>query len=308
MGLGPAETHATPSFSRRFSNWGDDPVPPGPVVRGTLHENPPSEGRLFIRAREPLNARLTYADRIFAEVNVPTQVMVQVEKLERRLPQGERQLQILNGLSFSVDAGSWLALTGPSGSGKSTLLGILAGIDRPTSGRVFLDDAEISALPEGRLARLRNEKIGVVFQSFHLIASLTALENVEAPLYIHPQHRRARALATDMLELVGLRERLKHFPHQLSGGEQQRVAMARALVCGPRLLIADEPTGNLDTGTSAQVLDLLQQLRQHLGLTVIMATHDLAVSARADRRLHLVDGRFVDEAPARVSIAQGGGS
>lgn len=231
--------------------------------------------------------------------------LVRVENVERRLSQGERELTILKGLSFDVAAGAWLALTGPSGSGKSTLLGILAGIDRPTSGRVFLDGAEVSALAEGKLARLRNEQIGVVFQSFHLIPTLTALENVEAPLYIHPQRGKARALASDMLALVGLRDRMKHFPHQLSGGEQQRVAMARALVCSPRLLIADEPTGNLDTGTSTQVLDLLQELRSHLGLTVVMATHDPAIAARADRRLHLVDGRFVD-AQAHGSLASGG--
>ncbi len=231
--------------------------------------------------------------------------LVRVENVERRLSQGERELKVLNGLSFDVPAGAWLALTGPSGSGKSTLLGILAGIDRPTSGRVFLDGAEVSALSEGRLARLRNEQIGVVFQSFHLIPTLTALENVEAPLYIHPQRGKARALASDMLAMVGLSERMKHFPHQLSGGEQQRVAIARALVCSPRLLIADEPTGNLDTGTSAQVLDLLRQLRSHLGLTVVMATHDPVIAARADKRLHLVDGRFVD-APVQASFALGG--
>lgn len=233
------------------------------------------------------------------------QSLVRVENVERRLSQGDRELKILKGLSFDVPAGAWLALTGPSGSGKSTLLGILAGIDRPTTGKVFLDGAEVSALSEGRLARLRNEQIGVVFQSFHLIPTLTALENVEAPLYIHPQRARARALASDMLAMVGLSERLKHFPHQLSGGEQQRVAIARALVCSPRLLVADEPTGNLDTGTSTQVLDLLQQLRSHLGLTMVMATHDPAIAARADSRLHLVDGRFVD-APVQVSFALGG--
>ena len=233
------------------------------------------------------------------------QYLVRAENVERRLSQGDRELRILKGLSFDVPTGAWLALTGPSGSGKSTLLGILAGIDRPTSGRVFLDGAEVSALAERRLARLRNEQIGVVFQSFHLLPTLTALENVEAPLYIHPQRGKARALASDMLAMVGLSDRLKHFPHQLSGGEQQRVAIARALVCSPRLLIADEPTGNLDTGTSTQVLDLLQQLRSHLGLTVVMATHDPAIAARADQRLHLVDGRFV-EAPVQASFALGG--
>jgi putative ABC transport system ATP-binding protein len=220
--------------------------------------------------------------------------IIQAESVLRHLPQGGRELHILNGISFAVEAGEWLALTGPSGSGKSTLLGILAGIDRPSSGRVFLEGTEISALAEGRMARLRNEKIGVVFQAYHLIPSMTAQENVEAPLYIHPKRRQARSLAIQMLEQVGLGERLDHLPHQLSGGEQQRVAIARALVCGPSVLLADEPTGNLDTATSKQVLDLIQQLRRQMGLTVIMVTHDPSIAARADRYLYIVDGRIVD--------------
>jgi putative ABC transport system ATP-binding protein len=230
--------------------------------------------------------------------------IIRVENIQRHLPQGGRELHILNGITFGVEAGCWLALTGPSGSGKSTLLGILGGIDRPSGGKVYIEGTEISALPEGRLARLRNEKIGIVFQAFHLIPTMTALENVEAPLYIHPQRRSARIMAMNMLEQVGLGERLHHFPHQLSGGEQQRVAMARALVCGPEILLADEPTGNLDTATSKQVLDLLRQLRNQLGLTVIMVTHDLAIAARADRRLQIVDGRLVDgEAPAQAVLS-----
>jgi putative ABC transport system ATP-binding protein len=234
---------------------------------------------------------------------MPDNTILQVEAIQRHLPQGGRELHILNGVSFAVEAGSWLALTGPSGSGKSTLLGILAGIDRPSSGKVFLEGIEVSALPEARLARLRNEKIGVVFQSFHLIPNMTALENVEAPLYIHPQRGRARVMATQMLEQVGLGERLNHFPHQLSGGEQQRVAIARALVCGPDILLADEPTGNLDSATSKQVLGLIRLLRNQLGLTVIMVTHDLAVAAYADRSLHLVDGRLVSDGLPLAAMA-----
>jgi putative ABC transport system ATP-binding protein len=225
---------------------------------------------------------------------MPYNTIIQVENVQRHLPQGGRQLHILNGISFTVEAGAWLALSGPSGSGKSTLLGILAGIDRPSGGKVYIQGTEISALPESRLARLRNESIGVVFQSFHLIPTMTALENVEAPLYIHPQRRRARSMAVNMLGEVGLGERLDHLPHQLSGGEQQRVAIARALVCGPEILLADEPTGNLDSATSKQVLDLIHQLRDQLGLTVIVVTHDPAVAARASRQLHIVDGRLVD--------------
>jgi putative ABC transport system ATP-binding protein len=226
--------------------------------------------------------------------------IIQIENVQHQLPQGGRQLHILNGISFTVEAGYWFALTGPSGSGKSTLLGILAGIDRPSSGKVYVEGIEISALPEGRLARFRNEKIGVVFQSFHLIPTMTALENVEAPLYIHPQRRNARSMAATILEKVGLGQRMHHFPHQLSGGEQQRVAIARALACGPEILLADEPTGNLDTATSKQVLELLRHLRNQLGLSIIMVTHDLAIAAHADRRMHLVDGRIVDAEPPAV--------
>jgi putative ABC transport system ATP-binding protein len=219
--------------------------------------------------------------------------LIEVEGLYRSLEQGGRELDILRGVSFEVGLGEWVALTGPSGSGKSTLLGLLAGIDRPTRGKVRLEGIEIGSLPEGKLARIRNEKIGVVFQSFHLIPSLTALENVEAPLYINPRRRQARELARKMLEQVGLEERMTHLPHQLSGGEQQRVAIARALVCGPSLLLADEPTGNLDSATSKQVLGLLRLLREQLGITIVMVTHDAQVAGYADRRMHLVDGQFV---------------
>ena len=188
---------------------------------------------------------------------MPPVPAIEAEAVTRTLKLDRRELRILRGISFQVAAGEWVALTGPSGSGKSTLLGVLAGIDRPTSGRVSVEGVEISALPESRLARLRNEKIGIIFQAFHLIATLTAQENVEAPLYIGPRRREARQLAAQMLERVGLADRAIHLPHQLSGGEQQRVAIARALVGGPRLLLADEPTGNLDTAASRQVLALL---------------------------------------------------
>jgi putative ABC transport system ATP-binding protein len=235
------------------------------------------------------------------EEMMSTSLIIQTEHVTRHLPQGGRELHILKGISLMVETGAWMALTGPSGSGKSTLLGILAGIDRPSSGRVFVEGREISALPEGQLARLRNERIGVVFQSFHLIPNLTALENVEAPLYIHPQKKNARAWAQSMLAQVGLSERMGHFPNQLSGGEQQRVAIARALVCGPKILLADEPTGNLDTATSHQVLDLIGQLRSQFGLTVILVTHDPAIAARADRRLHVVDGRLVQTEAAAAA-------
>lgn len=218
--------------------------------------------------------------------------MIEVTDLHRSLPMGGRELAVLRGLTFNVAAGEWVALTGPSGSGKSTLLGLLAGIDRPTRGEVRLDGIKISALPEARLAQVRNQKIGIVFQSFYLIGSMTALENVAAPLYIGPGRKHAHELAAQMLAQVGLSERASHLPHQLSGGEQQRVAIARALVAGPRLLLADEPTGNLDSQTSAQVLSLIRQMRKALDLTVVMVTHDPQVASYADRRLKLIDGRF----------------
>jgi putative ABC transport system ATP-binding protein len=220
--------------------------------------------------------------------------ILSVENVRRSLSLGALPIHILKGISFDVAPGEWVALMGPSGSGKSTLLGLLAGIDRPDQGRIILEGAEISALSENNLARLRNAKIGMIFQSFHLIPTMTALENVAAPLYIHPQRRQARSMAMAMLAQVGLNERMHHRPHQLSGGEQQRVAIARALVCGPDLLLADEPTGNLDSAASKQVLDLLRQLRNQLGLTILMVTHDLAIAAYADRQLHMVDGRFID--------------
>jgi len=237
---------------------------------------------------------------------MPVINLIEVEDLHQVLKAGGREVHILRGIALHVAPGEWVALMGPSGSGKSTLLGLLAGLDRPSRGRLRLDGQEISTLPESRLARLRNQKIGVIFQSFHLIPTLTAQENVEAPLYIGPRRREAAALAQQMLARVGLAERGHHRPHQLSGGEQQRVAIARALVAGPRLLLADEPTGNLDSAASRQVLALLTQLREQMGLTIVMVTHDAQVAAYASRRLHLVDGQLAaapDERPVGLSLA-----
>jgi putative ABC transport system ATP-binding protein len=220
--------------------------------------------------------------------------MIEVKDISRDLPLGGRNLHVLQGISFTVIKGEWVALTGPSGSGKSTLLGILAGIDRPTSGSVILDGYEINNLPEAHLSCMRNEMIGIVFQAFNLIPTMTAIENVEAPLYIHPHWREAEHLATEMLEQVGLKDRMHHMPYQLSGGEQQRVAIARALVTSPHVLLADEPTGNLDSATTRQVLQILQYLRMKLNLTIVMVTHDPTVAAYADRQLHVMDGRIVE--------------
>jgi putative ABC transport system ATP-binding protein len=233
---------------------------------------------------------------------------VRAVDLTRMLPLAGEQVHILNGLSFTVARGDWVALTGPSGSGKSTLLGIIAGLDTPTGGRIVIDGVDISNMDESALAGIRNRKIGIVFQSFNLIPALTAQENVEVPLYVRGDQRTAAARAREMLERVGLGARRRHRPHQLSGGEQQRVAVARALVTQPALLLADEPTGNLDSANGAQVLDLFEQLHHDLGVTLIIATHDPAVAARANRELHIVDGRLADPgAPTALTAAGIGG-
>jgi putative ABC transport system ATP-binding protein len=223
--------------------------------------------------------------------------LLEATDIYRTLTMDGRELPILRGISLSVTQGEWVALTGPSGSGKSTLLGILAGIDRPTHGIVKLEGFEMSSLSEDRMAHIRNEMIGIVFQSFNLIDNMTAQENVEAPLYINPKWREAQTLAFKMLGEVGLTDRSRHLPYQLSGGEQQRVAVARALVTGPRLLLADEPTGNLDSANSKQLMLLFQQLRKKFGLTIVMVTHDPSVAAYADRCIHILDGRISGFSP-----------
>lgn len=219
--------------------------------------------------------------------------IIELKNVVRSLPLGSQTIHILRDITFTAEAGEWIALSGPSGSGKSTLLGLIGGIDQPNAGTVIIDGVDITRLPEAKLAHIRNEKLGIVFQSFNLISTMTAQQNVEVPLYISPKRHQARQIAKQTLEMVGLGDRLNHLPGQLSGGQQQRVAIARALVNQPRILLADEPTGNLDSTTSEQVLDLLAKLRQQLGLTVIMVTHDPRIAARADRALHMVDGQFV---------------
>jgi putative ABC transport system ATP-binding protein len=218
--------------------------------------------------------------------------IIQARDVTRVLPLGDEQVQVLRGVSFTIARGAWVAITGPSGSGKSTLLGILAGLDTPTDGKVIVDGVDITQMAEGKLARFRSDKIGMVFQSFNLIPTLTALENVEVPLFASRSSERSAARAARVLELVGLSDRLRHRPNQLSGGQQQRVAIARALVNEPPILIADEPTGNLDSATGEAVLNLFDQLRHDLGLTLVIATHDPAVAARVDSVLHIVDGKL----------------
>jgi putative ABC transport system ATP-binding protein len=234
----------------------------------------------------------------------PAPLAVEATDLTRTLPLAGEPVHILNGISFTIGRGEWVALTGPSGSGKSTLLGIIAGLDTPSSGRIAIDGVDITHMDEGALARIRNERIGIVFQSFNLIPSLTAQENVEVPLYVRPGGaRQAPARARTMLELVGLDKRRGHRPHQLSGGEQQRVAIARALVTDPALLLADEPTGNLDSATGTQVLDLFSRLHEDLGVTLVIVTHDPDVARHASRVLHLVDGRLVVPVESTESTA-----
>jgi putative ABC transport system ATP-binding protein len=224
----------------------------------------------------------------------PADDIIKLSDVTRELPLGNEKIQILRGVSFAIPRRSRIAIMGPSGSGKSTLLGILAGLDTPSSGQIIVDGVDITHMDEGKLARFRNEKIGMVFQSFNLIPTLTALENVEVPLFASRTSNRSAARAERILDLVGLSDRLNHRPNQLSGGQQQRVAIARALVNEPNLLIADEPTGNLDSKNGEAILDLFDNLRQELGLTIVIATHDTEVAQRVDGILQLVDGRLME--------------
>ena len=219
---------------------------------------------------------------------------IRVRDLVMRLPSGGRALTILDGVTFDVAAGEFVAVTGPSGSGKSTLLGLLAGLDQPTAGTVHVADVEVTALDEDALARFRLETIGYVFQSFHLIPTLTAAENVGVPLDLAGR-REALREARRLLAEVGLADRAHHYPAQLSGGEQQRVALARAVALDPRVLLADEPTGNLDSATGAEIIELLLAQRRERGATLVMVTHDPAVARHADREIALRDGRIVGE-------------
>ncbi len=220
--------------------------------------------------------------------------MISVRGLSMRLESGGRPVDVLTEVSLEVPARQFVAVAGPSGSGKSTLLGLIAGLDRPTTGRIVVNGVELTGLGEDALARFRSDTIGYVFQSFHLIPTLTALENVAVPLELAADPdalERAQAL----LREVGLEERAHHYPVQLSGGEQQRVAVARAVARRPTLLLADEPTGNLDSATGKQIIDLLVALNRNLGSTLVLVTHDPALAALADRVIALRDGRIVSD-------------
>jgi putative ABC transport system ATP-binding protein len=222
--------------------------------------------------------------------------VVETQNLQKNLQMGQITVNILRGVSLQIPRGQFASIIGPSGSGKSTLLGLIGGLDNPSEGKVFIDGVDITNLSERALTRVRNEKIGFVFQFFNLVSTLSALENVALPI----QFARKRAFAPhkrakELLDLLGLGDRLHHRPNQLSGGQQQRVAIARALANNPPLLLCDEPTGNLDSQASAVVLNQLRTVQQELGTTVVIVTHDLNIANSTNRRISLVDGRIASD-------------
>jgi putative ABC transport system ATP-binding protein len=223
--------------------------------------------------------------------------MLRCEGLTQTYLSGGRPLTVLKDISFSLEDGGFLAIVGPSGSGKTTLLGLLAGLDRPAAGKVWLDGADLAAMSEDARARLRAQKVGFVFQSFHLIPTLTARENVQVPLELRGEAG-AEARAVELLQRVGLGDRMDHYPAQLSGGEQQRVALARAFSTRPRVLFADEPTGNLDGRTGHTIIDLMLELNRELGTTLVLVTHDLELARLARRTIRLADGSIIEDLAA----------
>ncbi len=222
--------------------------------------------------------------------------MISLRGVTKTVTSGVRPRTLLHPLDLDVPAGQCLAITGPSGSGKSTLLGLIAGLDAPSAGEIRIGDVDITQLDEDALARLRGATIGFVFQFFHLVPSLSAIENIQVPMEIAGR-RDARERAQALLDEVGLHDRGHHYPSQLSGGEQQRVAIARALANDPPLILADEPTGNLDSTNGRHILDLLLEVRRTRRVTLVLVTHDPSVAAVADRRLMLRDGRAVTSEP-----------
>ena len=232
------------------------------------------------------------------------QPIVVVEDVYKQYSRGSEQIDVLRGVSLAVAPGEFLGIIGPSGSGKTTLLNLIAGLDRPTAGRVIVEDLVISEMGENELARWRTRHIGFVFQFYHLIPVLTAYENVELPLLLlslSAERRREQVLTT--LELVGLTHRLKHRPGQLSGGEQQRVGIARALVTDPTLIVADEPTGDLDARSAEEILNLLQTLQQDLEKTILLVTHDHRAASRAERLIRLDKGVVLEATASTLADA-----
>jgi putative ABC transport system ATP-binding protein len=226
--------------------------------------------------------------------------MIDLREVSKTVTSGSEPLTILHPLTARIPRGQFVAVVGPSGSGKSTLLGLIAGLDSPTSGSVLIDGVDITLLGEDDLARLRGEKIGIVFQFFHLIPSLTAHENVAVPMEI-AGIADAADRAGALLEEVGLKGRAHHYPSQLSGGEQQRVALARALANNPPIVLADEPTGNLDSTNGRLIMKLLRDVHQARGTTLVLVTHDAELAAQADARIVLRDGRVVEHVPEGVA-------
>ena len=224
--------------------------------------------------------------------------MLAARELTKEYQSGLSRLAVLRDVSFDIDQGAFVAIVGPSGSGKTTLLGLLAGLDLPSRGTVLLDGADLTRLDEDARATLRGAKVGFIFQNFQLIPTLTAAETVQVPLELRGDSDAAER-ARDLLIRVGLGDRTGHFPSQLSGGEQQRVAIARAFVNQPRILFADEPTGNLDGATGARIVELLDELNRESGATVVIVTHDLHLAEHATRIIQLNDGMVVEDRPGR---------
>ncbi|MEL7059495.1 MAG: ABC transporter ATP-binding protein [Acidobacteriota bacterium] len=235
------------------------------------------------------------------------ETLVEVENVEKSYARDRLRVEVLQGVDLRVDTGEFVALMGPSGSGKSTLLNLIAGIDSPTSGRVHIGGRDIGQLGESDLARWRHRHIGFIFQFYNLLPVLTAFENVELPLKLTRADRslRRRKVQT-ALEVVGLADRIDHYPRQLSGGQEQRVAIARAIVTDPTLLLADEPTGDLDADSANAILDLLQELNRSFGKTIVMVTHDPLAAARAQRTVRLHKGQIVNAPQAVPAEAAGG--
>ena len=223
--------------------------------------------------------------------------MIELRGVSKTVDSGGQPLTILHPLDYTIASGQFVAIVGPSGSGKSTLLGLLAGLDAPSSGSIVVDGKDITTLGEDQLARLRGEKIGFVFQFFHLVPSLTAFENILIPMEIAGR-RDGAARARELLQEVGLTDRAHHYPSQLSGGEQQRIAIGRALANDPPIVLADEPTGNLDSTTGRNIMELLMKVHRARGNTLVLVTHDAELSALADTRLVLRDGRHVQTGQA----------
>lgn len=222
--------------------------------------------------------------------------LIQLENVKKIYKVGETQVNALRDLSYNINEGDFLAIMGPSGSGKSTLMNIVGCLDKPTEGKYFLEGEEVSTFDKNKLARIRNKKIGFVFQTFNLLARTTAIENTELPLlYSSMSKKKMRELASKSLSIVGLEGREFHRTNQLSGGEQQRVAIARALVNNPSLILADEPTGNLDTKTGKEIMDIFIRLNQEKNITIILVTHEPELAQIAHRRMHLRDGQIIKE-------------